>query len=86
MTQGRILALALAGLVGAGMPTISPDNIAPAVTRPVLRQSKRQFLRSASYGVITWGYLKHPAGTVAQAKRSAVKSKNRARHRAACRG
>jgi hypothetical protein len=32
------------------------------------------------------GYLKHPAGTVAQAKRAALKAKNRAKHRRACRG
>jgi len=31
-------------------------------------------------------YLKHPPGTVAQNKRAAVKAKNRAKHRAACRG
>lgn len=87
MTQGRILALALAGLVGAGVPAIGHDRIAPAITRPVLRQSERKLLRSAfGSSVITWGYLKHPAGTVAQAKRAAAKAKNRARHRAACRG
>ena len=32
------------------------------------------------------GFLKHPPGTVAQSKRAAVKAKNRAKHRAACRG
>lgn len=30
-------------------------------------------------------YLKHPAGTVAQNKRAAIKAKNRAKHRRACR-
>lgn len=86
MTTSRFIAAALAGLVGMGVPSIGHDRIAPAITRPVLRQSKRQLLRSAYGGhVITWGYLKHPAGTVAQAKRSAVKAKNRAKHRRACR-
>lgn len=31
------------------------------------------------------GYRKHPAGTVAQAKRAAIKAKNRARNRASVR-
>ena len=86
MTTSRLFAAALAGLVGIGVPAIGNDRIAPAIARPVLRQSKRQLLRAASYGVITWGYLKHPPGTVAQSKRAAVKTKNRAKHRAACRG
>lgn len=82
----NLIALALGGLIGAGIPALGQDRVAPAIARPVLRQSKRQLLRSA-YGsdVITWGYLKHPAGTVAQNKRAAIKHKNRARHRAACR-
>jgi len=32
------------------------------------------------------GYAKHPAGTVNQAKRAAIKQKNRAKYRRACRG
>lgn len=86
MTTSRFIAAALAGLVGMGVPSIGHDRIAPAITRPVLRQSKRQLLRSASgSSVITWGYLKHPAGTVAQNKRSAIRTKNRAKHRASAR-
>ncbi len=87
MTTSRFFAAALAGLIGAGVPAIGADRLALTITRPVLRQPKRQLLRS-SYGtsVITWGYLKHPAGTVAQAKRAAIKARNRAKHRRACRG
>lgn len=82
----RLVAAALAGLVGAGVPALGNDRIAPAITRPVMRQSKRQLLRAQGAGVITWGYLKNPAGTVAQNKRAAAKARNRAKHRAACRG
>ncbi len=76
---------ALAGLGGAigfgGIPVIS------APTAPQVRISRRQLLRAqSSGGVIRWGYLKHPKQTVAQNKRAAVKAKNRAKHRAACRG
>ena len=83
----NLIALALGGLIGAGVPALGQDRVAPAIARPVLRQSKRQLLRSA-YGpdVITWGYLKHPAGTVAQNKRAAIKHKNRAKHRAHMKG
>jgi hypothetical protein len=50
-----------------------------------MRRSRRSIMRAQSH-TITWGYLKHPAGTVAQAKRAAVKAKNRAKYRRACRG
>jgi len=45
-------------------------------------KSARSTVQYAGIG----GYLKHPAGTVAQNKRAAIKTKNRAKHRRACRG
>ncbi len=86
MTTSRFIAAALAGLVGIGVPSIGHDRIAPAITRPVMRQSKRQLLRSA-YGssVITWATSStRPAPS--RRTSAAVKAKNRAKHRAACRG
>jgi len=87
MSTGRLLAAALAGLVGVGAP-IGVDRIAPAIVRPMIRQTKRNVQRYAGGwdGVVRWGYLQRPPQTVAQNKRAAIKSKNRAKHRAACRG
>jgi hypothetical protein len=84
--NARLIAAALAGLVGAAAP-VGIDRIAPAIVRPVLRQTKRNEQRYAGGwdGVIRWGYIKRPPQTVAQNKRAAIKAKNRARHRAACR-
>lgn len=85
-SNSRLLALAIAGLAGAtGPAALSVQKAMPAETRITQRQTKRQLLRAGSGGVIRWGYLKRPPGTVAQAKRKAIKAKNRAKHRAACR-
>ncbi len=87
MSNARLIAAALAGLIGVGAP-IGVDRSAPAIVRPVIRQTKRNVQRYSGGwdGAIRWGYLKHPPQTVAQNKRAAVKAKNRAKHRAACRG
>lgn len=87
MSNARLIAAALAGFVGIGAP-IGVDRIAPAIVRPAIRQTKRNVQRYSGgwAGVIRWGYLKHPPQTVAQNKRAAIKTKNRARNRAACRG
>lgn len=83
----RLLALAAAGLFGfMANPQAMTLKAMPGVVEPRLRQSKRQLLRAGSYGVIRWGYLKRPPQTVAQNKRASIKSKNRAKHRAASRG
>jgi hypothetical protein len=87
MSNARLIAAALAGLIGVGAP-IGVDRIAPAIVRPVIRQTRRNVQRYSGGwdGVIRWGYLKRPPQTVAQNKRASIKAKNRAKHRAACRG
>jgi hypothetical protein len=87
MSNARLVMAALAGLIGAGAP-IGADRIAPAIVRPVIRQTRRSVQRYSGGwdGVIRWGYLKRPPQTVAQNKRASIKAKNRAKHRAACRG
>lgn len=82
MSRARILTSGLVGLAAAaaaGFRGIAL-NIGSALdsyaTKP--RRSTAQFSDAR--------FPKHPPGTVAQSKRAAVKAKNRARHRAACRG
>lgn len=87
--NGRLIALALGGLLGmsGGLPAVGGMEKAPIPSRaPAMRPSRKAILSGSHYtGIIRFGYIKHPAGTVAQAKRAATKAKNRARHRAACR-
>jgi hypothetical protein len=85
MSRSRIIGAALGALMGIGGAIALPSQ--PAISTPsgiVQRRSKRQVLRDIG-GVSRWNYPGHP-GTVAQAKRAATKARNRARHRAACRG
>ena len=86
--NSRLLHVALMGLVGmSGVFPITAAEKAPIPMRaPAMRPSRKAIL-SGSYhiGIIRFGYLKHPAGTVAQNKRAAIKAKNRAKHRRACR-
>lgn len=90
MSQRRIVGAAVGALLGMfGVSSAMQPNMnakAAAIAQaPQLRRSKRQVLRD--YGAIShWSYPKNPPGTVAQAKRAAIKAKRRARHRAACRG
>jgi hypothetical protein len=51
-----------------------------------MRPSRKAILSGSHYtGIIRFGYMKSPPGTVAQSKRAAIKIKNRAKHRRACR-
>lgn len=88
-TNGRMIALALGGLLGmnGGFPAAPIEKGYIPARAPVMRPSRKAILSGSHYtGIIRFGYIKHPAGTVAQNKRAAIKHKNRARHRAACRG
>ena len=86
--SGKLAALALAGLLGSAAPVIMAEqakDAIPAAVEPVMRQSKRNLLRMG--GIIPpWSYPDGPGWTVAQVKRMAKKKRDRARHRAACRG
>lgn len=84
-TNGRAMAILLGLTAGLGAMVPGAERVPLPITAPVMRRSRRSIMRAQSH-TITWGYLKHPAGTVAQNKRAAIKAKNRARHRAACRG
>lgn len=82
---------AVAALMGfaAGLGAMAPnaaERTPIPVTTPVMRMTRRMLTRMASGPVVRWGYLKHPKQTVAQNKRASIKAKNRAKHRAACRG
>lgn len=86
-TNMKVAAAALMGLV-AGMGwsvTGGQDRVPIPVTRPVVRMTRRMLMRMASGPVIRWGYSKFPKQTVKQNQRAAIKTKNRAKHRAACR-
>lgn len=89
-TNGRMIALALCGLLGmsGGLPAVGGMEKAPIPARaPAMRPSRKAILSGSHYtGVIRFGYMKNPAGTVAQARRAAVKAKNRAKHRAHMKG
>lgn len=89
-TNGRIIALALSGLLGmsGGLPAVGGMEKAPIPSRaPVMRPSRKAILSGSHYtGIIRFGYMKNPSGTVAQAKRAAIKARNRARNKRACRG
>lgn len=89
-TNGRMIALALGGLLGmsGGLPAVGGMEKAPIPARaPAMRPSRKAILSGSHYtGVIRFGYMKNPAGTVAQARRAAVKAKNRAKHRAHMKG
>ncbi len=87
-TNGRMIALALGGLLGmsGGLPAVGGMENAPIPSRaPAMRPSRKEILSGSHYtGVIRFGYMKNPPGTVAQSKRAAIKAKNRAKHRRAC--
>ncbi len=89
-TNNRMIALALGGLLGmtGGMPgSLSPDKSPMTMRAPAMRPSRKAILSGSHMtGIIRYGYLKNPPGTVAQAKRAAIKTKNRAKHRRAARG
>lgn len=86
-SKGRAAVAALMGFA-AGLGAMAPnaaERTPIPVTTPVMRMTRRMLTRMAAGPVIRWGYLKHPQ-TVAQNKRASIKAKNRAKHRAACRG
>jgi hypothetical protein len=80
-SRAGLLMAAAMGLAGAGM---AQQALLPP-TRPIVRQSKRQLLRSADGPVIRYGYLKHTGWTNRRYQRAALKAKHQARHRRACR-
>lgn len=88
--NNRLLAAVLGGLLGmaGGIPGgISPDKAPMTMRAPAMRPSRKAILSGSHYtGIIRYGYIKNPPGTVAQAKRAAIKTKNRAKHRCAVRG
>lgn len=69
-----------------GMTPSSSDHTPIPVTTPVMRMTRRMLTRMANGPVVRWGYAKFPKQTVKQNQRAAAKTKNRAKHRAACRG
>ncbi len=89
-TNGRMIALALSGLLGmsGGLPAVGGMEKAPIPARaPAMRPSRKAILSGSHYtGIIRFGYTKNPPGTVAQNKRAAIKHKNRAKHRAHMKG
>ncbi len=90
-TNGRMIALALSGLLGmsGGLPAVGGGmEEAPIPSRaPAVRPSRKAILSGSHYtGIIRFGYTKNPAGTNAQSKRAAIKHKNRAKHRAHAKG
>lgn len=88
--NGRMIALALGGLLGmaGGMPGgLSPDKAPMTMRAPATRPSRKAILSGSHYtGILRFGYMKNPPGTVAQSKRAATKTKNRAKHRAHMKG
>ena len=88
-TVGRLLSTALAGLVGMGgiFPITAAEKAPIPARAPAMRPSRKAILSGSHYtGIIRFGYMKNPPGTVAQSKRAAIKSKNRAKHRAHMKG
>lgn len=89
-SNSRMIALALGGLLGmsGGLQVVGGMEKAPIPARaPAMRPSRKAILSGSDYtGVIRFGYQKHPPGTVAQSKRAALKTKNRAKHRAHMKG
>ena len=89
-SNSRMLALALSGLLGmsGGLPAVGGMEKAPIPSRaPAMRPSRKAILSGSHYtGIIRFGYMKSPPGTVAQSKRAAIKSKNRAKYRAHMKG
>lgn len=89
MTTGRLLSAALMGLVGMGsvFPITAAEKAPIPARTPATRPSRKAILSGSHYsGVIRFGYLKNPTGTVAQNKRASIKAKNRAKHRAHMKG
>lgn len=88
-TNGRMLALALCGLLGmnGGFPITAIEK-APIPSRaPAMRPSRKEILSGSHYtGIIRFGYMKKPPSTNARERRAATKAKNRAKHRRARRG
>lgn len=89
-SNSRLIALALGGLLGmsGGLPAVAGMEKAPIPSRaPAMRPSRKAILSGSHYtGIIRFGYVKNPPGTVAQSKRAALKAKNRAKHRAHMKG
>jgi len=77
MQKRGLISLAIAAAAGFRGVVFNIGNFMDRyATKP--RRSTAQFSDAR--------FPKHPPGTVAQSKRAAIKAKNRARHRAACRG
>ena len=89
-TNGRMIALALGGLLGmaGGMPGgLSPDKAPMTMRAPAMRPSRKAILSGSHHtGIIRFGYGKKPPSTKARERRAAVKAKNRAKHRAHMKG
>lgn len=89
MTTGRLLSAALMGLVvmGGTFPITATEKAPIPARAPATRPSRKAILSGSYYtGIIRFGYIKNPPGTVAQSKRAAIKAKNRAKHRAHMKG
>ena len=77
--------LLVAALLGAGsMSGINPGYV-PLQPRIVASQTKRQASRIASVSN-WWSYNKGPGWTNRQVQRMATNRRNKARHKAACKG
>lgn len=89
-TNGRLIALALGGLLGmsGGLPAVGGMEKAPIPSRaPAMRPSRKAILSGSHYtGIIRFGYGKKPPSTNARERRAATKAKNRAKHRAHMKG
>lgn len=75
--RSRLLAAALMAGVGSGINLLPPILREPRVRRPALATAPSD---------MRYGMTKRSGGTVAQAKRAAVKARNRARNKAAHKG
>lgn len=84
-TAGRMAAAIMGLAAGFGIMSPTAERTPIPVTTPVVRMTRRMLTRMAGGPVVRWGYGKKPPQTVKQNQRAAIKTKNRAKHRAACR-
>ena len=88
-SNGRLIALALGGLLGmsGGFPITAMEKPPIPSRAPSMRPSRKAILSGSHHtGIIRFGYGKKPPSTKARERRAAIKTKNRAKHRRACRG
>ena len=88
-SNGRLIALALGGLLGmsGGFPITAMEKPPIPSRAPSMRPSRKEILSGSHYtGIIRFGYGKKPPSTKARERRAAIKTKNRAKHRAHMKG